>query len=129
MGQWKIDANKMPGILRMELNGVFSDAEMEEFVAAHNRAVDDRQGKDYKVFLDIREMAPLKPEAATAFEQAKVYSSHHKNFRGSAVWVAKAVVAMQHRRTSVSGGVADTEMISESEAELLAHLASVNRES
>lgn len=129
MGEWKIDTKRMPGVIRVELSGTFSLADMDTFVSAHNRAIDEQHGKDYKVFVDMREMSPLKPEAASAFERAKVYSASHKNFRGSAVWVAKAVVAMQHRRTSVSGGVSETEMIGENEAQLLSYLERVNRQS
>jgi hypothetical protein len=60
-------------------------------------------------------------------EEAKKYSASRPNFRGSAVLVASATIAMQHRRTSIGGGVMDTELISDDEAELRAHLARVHR--
>ncbi|HZU84243.1 MAG TPA: hypothetical protein VE987_15040 [Polyangiaceae bacterium] len=101
--------------------------EMRAFVDAHNRAVDAMNGRDYKVWVDLREMAPISPEAAELMAQAKRYSSTRANFRGSAVLVAAATVALQHRRTSVSGGVMDTELISSDEQECRRHLASVYR--
>ena len=39
--------------------------------------------------------------------------------------VASQTVGMQHRRTSVSGGVIDTELIGSDEAELWDHLAAL----
>jgi hypothetical protein len=61
-------------------------------------------------------------------EQCKRYSSQHANFRGSAVLATSATVAMQHRRTSMSGGVLDTELITENEAAAWKHLESVRRQ-
>lgn len=128
MGTWKVDTNRKPGILWLELEGVVTLAEMASFVAAHNAAVDRFAGKDYKVFCDIRKLSPLTAECADLFEKAKNYSNAHRNFRGSAVWVSSAVVSMQHRRTSVSGGVINTELISNDEQALWKHLNQVYRD-
>lgn len=127
MGIWKVDTTSEPGILHLELNGTFTVSEMQKFLEEHNRAVDAYQGQDYRVFCDIRHLAPLSPEAAALMEQAKSHSSSQPNFRGSAVWVATAVTALQHRRTSVSSGVISTELISDNEYELREHLAHVRR--
>jgi hypothetical protein len=62
-------------------------------------------------------------------EQAKIYSSKRPNFRGSAVLVNRATILLQHRRTSASGGVIDSELLSDDEAECKRHLASVYRAS
>ncbi|SRR5579883_1797015 len=124
---WSVDISSTPGVLRCVLRGVLDTEEMRAFVDAHNRAVDAMNGRDYKVWVDLREMAPISPEAAELMAQAKRYSSTRANFRGSAVLVAAATVALQHRRTSVSGGVMDTELISSDEQECRRHLASVYR--
>jgi hypothetical protein len=60
-------------------------------------------------------------------ERAKEYSASRPNFQGSAVLIASSVVAMQHRRTSASGGVLDTELISDDEAACWQHLAHITR--
>ena len=125
--QWTVDTATEPGILHLVLRGRFSAAEMRAFVAAHNAAIDKLEGADYKVFCDIRELVPLSPDCAALLEQAKRHSDAHKNFRGSAVWVAGAVVSMQHARTSRSSGVMGTELISSDEAALRDHLAKVWR--
>src|SRR5688572_16262009 len=127
MGKWNVDAERKPGILWLELEGEMTKEEMAAFVAAHNAAIDGFGGKDYKVFCDIRKLKPLSPESADLMEKAKGYSNSHRNFRGSAVWASGAVVALQHRRTSMSGGVINTELISEHELELWAHLEKVHR--
>ncbi len=127
MAEWSLDGEGKPGILVMRLTGTFSEDEMRAFVAAHNAAIDAFGGKDYRVFCDIRELRPLSPACAELLEKAKAYSSAHSNFQGSAVLVASKLVALQHQRTSVSGGVMDTELISEDEEQCMAHLARVKR--
>jgi hypothetical protein len=124
---WSVDARSEPGVLRLKLEGTLTQEDMKAFVEAHNRAIDDFRGRDYKVWCDISEMGPLPPECAALFEQAKRYSSDHANFRGSSVLVSSPTVALQHRRTSISGGVMDTELISHDPTELRAHLRRVHR--
>ncbi len=127
MGKWNVDGTSKPGILMLRLEGAISEGEMREFVVAHNAAIDAYRGSDYRVFCDLRTMAPLGPAAAEVMEKAKSYSSAHKSFRGSAVCVDSSLVALQHQRTSVSGGVMDTELISDNVDRCWAHLASVQR--
>jgi len=124
---WTVDNVSEPGILLLTLRGRISLDEMRAFVAAHNTAIDRLHGADYKVFCDIRELAPLAPDCTALFEQAKKYSDAHHNFRGSAVWVSGAVVSMQHARTSRASGVLSTELISSDEAALREHLSKVWR--
>jgi hypothetical protein len=124
---WHVDGTTRAGILAVRLEGNLDDREMAEFVRAHNAAVDAFGARDYRVFCDIRALKPLSQSAAGLFEKAKSYSAAHANFQGSAVWVASATIAMQHRRTSTSGGVMDTELITEDEKACWAHLAKVQR--
>jgi hypothetical protein len=128
MGIWSVDGHSKPGTLHLRLEGAFPLAEMQAFVDAHNRAIDDFKDATYRVFCDIRGLTPLSPEAAAVFEIAKAYSAAHANFQGSAVLVASTIVAMQHRRTSASGGVIDTELISAEEATCWEHLAKITRQ-
>jgi hypothetical protein len=129
MGKWNVDATSTPGILRLTLDGRLTLDEMTAFVDAHNRAIDDYRDRDYKVWCDISKLLTLSQECAHMFERAKHYSNAHRNFRGSAVLVASAVVALQHRRTSVDGGVMSTEMISQDVKALEEHLRTVYRRS
>jgi len=129
MGTWNVDAASTPGILRLTLEGRLAVEEMTAFVETHNRAIDGYGGGDYKVWCDISRLLTLSPECAHLFEKAKQYSNAHKNFRGSAVLVANAIVALQHRRTSVEGGVMSTELISQDVHALEQHLRTVYRRS
>jgi len=124
---WTVDSTCKPGIVMLRLSGTFSEGEMRAFVAAHNTAIDDLHGSDYKVFCDIRDLTPLSPEVAETFEHAKRHSSRQKNFRGSAVLTTSAVVALQHRRTSITSGVMNTELISDDERACWEHLKNVYR--
>ena len=63
MGHWDIDGDSSPGVLRMRLSGSLSTAEIAEFVRAHNRAIDALGEADYRVFVDLRALLPLSPEA------------------------------------------------------------------
>lgn len=122
MGVWNVDADRKPGIIWMELGATMTPAELRDFGAAAVKAIAACQGADFRIFCDIRELKPLSPECAAIFVQAKAYSSALSNFRGSAVWVANAAVALQHRMSSLKGGVMKTELISEDEQALWAHL-------
>jgi hypothetical protein len=124
---WEVDTVSEPGTLRLVVRGRISPDQMRAFVAAHNAAIDSYRGADYKVLCDIRALVPLSPECAEIFAVAKTYSDSRPNFRGSAVWVDRAVVAMQHARTSKATGVSRSELISSDEAALRAHLATVWR--
>lgn len=127
MGLWTVDEKSEPGVLRLKVSGTLTLDEARAFVKAHNRAIDGYAGRDYKVWCDLAELSPLSGECAALFEEAKRYSSKQPSFRGSAVLVSSATVAMQHRRTSVSGGVMSTELISHDPVALREHLRSVNR--
>ena len=128
MGTWNVDSST-PGVLRLTLEGRFTVDEMMAFVTAHNRAIDEYLSSDYKVWCDISKLLTLGLECAALFEKAKQYSNLHSNFRGSAVLVSSAVVALQHRRTSLEGGVMNTELISQDVGALEQHLRTVYRTS
>jgi hypothetical protein len=128
MGSWKVDATSEPGVLRLTLIGNISEEEMRAFVLEHNSTIDAYAGADYKVWCDISQMRPLGQAAANLLESAKKHSASKPNFRGSAVKVSSATVALQHRRTSIGGGVMSTELISDDEDELRAHLKKVYRQ-
>jgi hypothetical protein len=127
MGTWSIDATTEPGILRLKVSGALTVEEVTAFVKAHNLAVDRYKGCEYREWCDIAELATLRQEVADVLETAKRYSNQQPNFRGSAVLASSATVAMQHRRTSITGGVSDTELISDDPAALRAHLRDVKR--
>ncbi len=110
------------------MEGLLTPGEIAKFVQAHNRAIDEYKGRDYKIWCDLSKMEPLSPGCTTLLEKAKQYSSSRKNFRGSAVLVTSAIVAMQNRRTSIDGGISSTELVSEDVIALRAHLKSVHRE-
>ena len=126
--QWEVDIVSEPGLVKVRLHGRFDVDDMATFVAAHNAAIEALRGTDYKVFCDIRDLLPLSPACAELMTKAKSFSDSRRNFRGSAVWVVSAIVAMQHARTSKQSGVSPTELISHDEAALRAHLATVWRE-
>ena len=122
-----VDTTTYPGVLWLRLVGAQKVDDMTGFLAAHNAAVDAYAGEDYRVLCDIRELAPLSPEAAAVFEEAKRYSAAHTNFRGSAVLVSKKIVAMQHERTSAASGVSSTELLTDDETAAWEHLRTVSR--
>jgi hypothetical protein len=127
MGEWHVDGTSTPGLLKIRLEGTLSTAEMRAFVDAHNAAIDALKGAEYHVWVDLRKLLPLGPEATELMEVAKRHSVSNPSFRGSAVHVASATVAMQHKRTTMAVGATDTELISEDETVLRAHIAHVRR--
>jgi hypothetical protein len=123
----RVDGRTTKGILHLVLEGRVTDDEMASFYEAHNAAIDAFDGADYRVLCDIRALLPMSPTGAQWMERAKAYSASRSNFRGSAVLTSSAVVALQHERTSVSGGVRRTELITNSEEAAWAHLRQVMR--
>lgn len=124
---WNVDGRGTPGILLLRLEGQLGDAEMQDFATAHDRAVDDFAGAQFRIFCDLRGLKPLSPQGALLFERSKRYTAGHANFQGSAALVSSVMIAMQHRKTSISGGVMATEMITDDERACRAHLATVRR--
>jgi hypothetical protein len=129
MQPWKVEADRARGVLSLRLDGVMSVEDMEAFVRAHDRAIDEFHGHSYRVFCDIRGLKPLSPQSTELFEKAKRYSASHKNFKGSAVLVDSTLVAMQHQRTSVASGVMSTELISSDEKACHEHLEKLTERS
>jgi hypothetical protein len=127
VGTYHVDTESQPGIVRFKLEGTLTAAEARAFVTAHNNAIDRLRNTDYVVFGDLRALRPLSPDCAEIIEQAKRYSAGRRNFRGSAILVENQVVALQHRRTSTTGGVISTELISASEEECRNHLAALRQ--
>jgi hypothetical protein len=127
MSSWTVDGTGERGVLRLKLDGALTLEEMSAFVEAHNRAVNGFHDADYRVWCDISRLSPMRPDCAALFESAKRHSSRRPNFRGSSVLVSSAMVALQHRRTSIDGGVMETELISDDEAALREHLRTVYR--
>jgi hypothetical protein len=127
MGLFSFDTKARPGVLRMTLRGRFTADEMRRFVEEHNDNVASFKGGDYRVFCDMRELAPLSPECTALLEEAKAFSASQPNFRGSAVLVESELIAMQVRRTSASSGVLPTEIISHEESACWRFLESVAR--
>lgn len=127
MGSWIVDGKSQPGVLILRIDGSLDTDQMRAFVDTHNQTIDSFAGRAYRVFCDLRTLTPLSPEQAKEFERAKLYSAAHSNFQGSAVLVTSQLIAMQHRRTSTTGGVMDTELISDDEAACWAHLRRIRR--
>ncbi|MDB4976669.1 MAG: hypothetical protein JWN48_5010 [Myxococcaceae bacterium] len=127
MGHFRVDASSKSGVIILELHGALSVEEVQQLVAEYTVAVEALRGAPYRVFGDLRNMLPLSPEAASAYQSAKAASALQPNFQGSAVLVASSVVAMQHRRTSIEGGVSETELISSDEAACWDFLRRVQR--
>lgn len=110
------------------MSGNLTAAEMAEFERAHNAGVESFGKRDYKVLVDLRGVAaPFGPDATVVMENTKRYSSAHGNFRGSAVLVATKFIGLQHQRTSMSGGVMETELITDDETQAMRHLQTVDR--
>lgn len=127
MGQWSVNLDAEQGILRLRVAGCLTAQEASDYVCAHNRAIDSLGSQDYKVWADLKDLQPLDPEPALLIEQAKRYSQARPNFRGSSVLVSSNTIELQQRITSIRSGVMSTEMISDDEDALRAHLATVYR--
>jgi hypothetical protein len=127
VGTWNVDIKTEPGVLRIKLAGALTVEEANAFVTAHRAAVKGFAGLGYAAWVDLSELSPMRPEVADVVESAKRHSTLQANFRGSAVLVSGATVAMQTRRMAKSSGSIVTELISEDSVALREHLRTLMR--
>lgn len=85
--------------------------DMRELAKAHVRALEATGGMPFKMLLDLRGLHPLDPEASEMLGDMKRVAARLEGYRGRAVLVDSATVAMQQRNTTIEDGGDDRELI------------------
>lgn len=88
---------------RITFSGTMTLAEMKEWVQASRKAL-LAAPKDFGVFVDMRDLAPLAPETTAAMtEGQKLFLT--SGMKRSVVIVRSATLAMQFRRLAKQSGI------------------------
>ncbi len=120
---WKIHFNPNERRLSIRLKDEAPADQLRELAVAHARALEATAGQPFKVFIDMRRLFPLEPEAVTILAEIKRVAASIDGCRGMVVLADSATVAMQQHRTRQRGrGPRDLELITLDEVEALRFL-------
>lgn len=105
---WRIEYDPTFRLLSMRLAVQVPPDEMLELLRVHEEALDATGGQAFKVFADLRRLAPLEPAALSTFANIKDASAAAPGFRGMAILVDSPTLGMQQRRTRADSGRDDS---------------------
>jgi len=98
---WRMDFDPATRRLCVQLKEHVSTAHLRELADAHTLALEATGGQAFKVFLDLRGLFPLEPDAVVLLGAIKRLASQMRGWAGTAVLADSATVAMQQNRTRI----------------------------
>lgn len=114
---WRIEYDPAQRLLTMRLTREVRESDMRALARAHAQALEATGGEPFFVFADLRGLFPLDAEAAAIFADMKRVARALEGYRGRAVLVDSATVAMQQRNATLEDGGDDSELITLDEEE------------
>lgn len=120
---WYVEYDPGARVLTVRLTQQVTAANMRQIMRVHVQALSSTSGEPFRVLADLRGLAPLDREAATLFAEVKRAAAALPGYRGRAVLVDSATVALQQRRTSVEHQSDATELITPDEQEARSFLS------
>lgn len=120
---WRVAYEPSQRLLILELKDQVGVGEMRALARAHARALEATGGEDFRVLVDLRGLYPLDSQAAELLSDMKRVAAHLAGYRGRAVLVDSATVAMQQRNTTLEEGGDDAEIITMDEADARRYVA------
>lgn len=119
---WCIEFDPKTRALTIRVAQLVSAASLRILQRKHVEALAATAGEPFKVLLDMRGVAPIGPDSATVLSEVKRAESTLQGFRGRAVLCDSATVAMQQRRTSLTDGTGEREVVTLDELEAQAYI-------
>jgi hypothetical protein len=108
---WRIEYDPTERLLTLHLAREPRRGEMDALAQAHAKALEATGGQDFRVLVDLRGLPPLGARAAALLGDMKRVAARLPGYRGRAVLVDSATVAMQQRNTTLEEGGDPTELI------------------
>jgi hypothetical protein len=108
---WRIDYDPTQRLLTLRLSQEVREVEMRALARSHAQALEATAGHAFRVFVDMRGLHPLDLEGAAIFADMKRVAAKLDGYRGRAVLVDSATVAMQQRNATLEDGGDPTELI------------------
>jgi hypothetical protein len=120
---WKIHFSPTERQLSMRLMAEVTREQARELAAANARALEATGGQPFKVFIDMRRLFPMEPDAVSVLAEIKQVTASMSGFLGMAILADSPTVAMQQHRTRIGGGrPAESELITLDEGEAVRFL-------
>ncbi len=119
---WKIHFSPNEQRLSIRLMAEVGVDQLHDLANAHARALEATAGQPFKVFIDMRRLFPMEPEAVTLLAEIKRVATSMEACRGMAILADSPTVAMQQHRTRQKGGPGATELITLDEDEAMRFL-------
>jgi hypothetical protein len=101
---WSIEFDPSTRILKLRLCDQVTAPQMRQLARAHAQALVCTGGVSFKVFADLRGLAPLDAEAASVFAEIRRAEIGLAELCARTVLVNSPTVAMQQRRTMLEEG-------------------------
>lgn len=122
---WSIELDPATRVLSLRLVHQVTATQMRALSRAHSQALGAALAETFRVFADLRGLAPLDSEALAVFAEVRRTASTHAGYRGRAVLTDGATVAMQQRRIALedAASIAASELITGELAEARTFLA------
>jgi hypothetical protein len=108
---WRIDYDPGQRLLTLRLAQEVREVEMRALARSHAQALEATGGQVFRVLVDLRGLHPLDVEAAAIFGDMKRVAAKLEGYRGRAVLVDSATIAMQQRNTTLEDGGDPSELI------------------
>src|SRR5687768_16369336 len=101
---WRIEYEPGQRLLTMRVTQEVREAEMRALARSHAQALESTGGQPFTVLADLRGLHPLDVEAVAIFADMQRVAQRLDGYRGRAVLVDSATIAMQQRNTTREEG-------------------------
>lgn len=119
---WRIEYDPTQRVLTMRLAREVREIDMRALARAHSQALEATAGQPFSVLADLRGLFPLDTETAAIFSDMKRVAAKLEGYRGRAVLVDSATIAMQQRNSTLEDGGDPSELITVDEQEARRHV-------
>ena len=119
---WRIEYEPDEGLLTIQLAKQVAPPEMRELGLAHAKALEATGGQPFHVLLDLRGLYPLDGQSAELLSDMRRVAGSLEGYRGRAILVDSATIAMQQRNATMEDGGDPQEMITWKPEEARTHV-------
>lgn len=119
---WRIEYDPGQRLLTIRLTQEVREVEMRALARSHAQALEATGGQPFRVLVDLRGLHPLDLDAAAIFGDMKRVAGKLDGYKGRAVLVDSATIAMQQRNTTLEDGGDPTELITLESEEAIKHV-------
>lgn len=124
---WKIQFSPSERRLSIWLMAEVDMNQLDELASAQARALEATGGRPFTVFVDMRNLFPMDPDAVLLLAEIKRVALSTKTCEGMAILADSPTIAMQQHRTRQKKGSPKVELVTLDETEATRFLEKVGR--